>query len=304
MPLDDRHVITRRRSLAVLGAGAAGLWAAGPGSAFARPADGDDYVADAAGACMLTPEQEEGPFYVDLEQVRQDIADGQVGVPLLLEITVVNSQTCKPLRSAAVDIWHCNASGVYSDISSEKTVGETYLRGVQITDRHGQVRFKTIFPGHYSGRTTHIHARIHVASQARAGKLTGGHVAHTGQMFPPEAVYAEVYKLSPYSAETAAIVSHAADRVWGQQHGYEQQMTIRTVGHRLQKGLIGSLTMAVDPAATPALIGATSGNGTGTSGGPPTGTPPTGTLRSGTLRRGTLRRGTLPTGGPPSSPTG
>jgi protocatechuate 3,4-dioxygenase beta subunit len=93
--------------------------------------------------------------------------------------------------------WHCNASGVYPDISSERTIGQTYLRGVQLTDKHGRASFKSIFPGHYSGRTTHIHARIHINSHDTDHKLAGGHICHTGQMFPPEAVYREVYKRRP-----------------------------------------------------------------------------------------------------------
>jgi protocatechuate 3,4-dioxygenase beta subunit len=257
----DDSRMTRRRSLALLGSGAglAALGSAGGLAAvLAPPADGDDYVAQASAACTLTAEQEEGPFYVALEQVRSDIVGGQAGLPLALEITVINSLTCKPLRNAAVDIWHCNASGVYSDISSEGTVGETYLRGVQITDRHGRASFETVFPGHYAGRTTHIHARIHVHSQASGGRIAGGHVAHTGQMFPPDAVYEEVYKLAPYSGDTATIVSHAEDRVWTQQHGSEQQLSVRQVGGQLAKGLVATVTMAVDPSATPALIGASS----------------------------------------------
>jgi protocatechuate 3,4-dioxygenase beta subunit len=153
--------------------------------------EGHDYVAGAARACTLTAEQEEGPFYVAVDDVRENIVLGQTGLPLELTITIISSLTCKPLEHAAVDIWHCNASGVYSDISSESTIGQTYLRGVQFTDKHGQVTFRTVFPGHYSGRTTHIHARIHVASQDSGGKLTGGHISHTGQMFPSDAVNAE-----------------------------------------------------------------------------------------------------------------
>jgi protocatechuate 3,4-dioxygenase beta subunit len=274
----EEKLMTRRRSLALLGAGGTGLWVAGSGlgSAFARSSDGDGYVANAAKACSLTAEQEEGPFYVALDNVREHIVGGQTGIPLELEITIINSRTCKPLKHAAVDIWHCNAEGVYSDISSESTVGETYLRGVQFTDKHGQVKFATIFPGHYSGRTTHIHAKVHVNSADSKGRLTGGHVAHTGQMFPPDAVYTEVYELSPYSTETATVVSHTQDRVWTQQHGDEAQLTMRKQGHRLAKGLVATVTLAVDPKATPALIGATSGGGTTTGGGttPGGGTPP------------------------------
>jgi protocatechuate 3,4-dioxygenase beta subunit len=265
---DPPHLFTRRRSLALLGSTGAGLVALGSGglgAAFARTADGDDHVADAASACTLTAEQEEGPFYVAVDDVRQDIVLGQAGLPLELQVTIINSRTCKPIRHAAVDIWHCNASGVYSDISSENTLGRTYLRGVQFTDAHGRVSFTTIFPGHYAGRTTHIHARIHIASRDATGKLTGGHIAHTGQLFPSDAVNSEVYAFSPYKAETAGVVSHAEDPVWTQQHGGEGLLTVKRRGNRLGRGLLGSVTLAVNPTATPALIGATS---TGT-GGPP-----------------------------------
>jgi protocatechuate 3,4-dioxygenase beta subunit len=273
MATDEKHLITRRRSLALLGSTGAGVWVAGGGigSAFARTSEAHDYVAGAAKACTLTAEQEEGPFYVALDDVRENIVLAQTGVPLELEITIISSLTCKPLKHAAVDIWHCNADGIYSDISSEDTLGKTYLRGVQFTDKHGQVKFKTIFPGHYSGRTTHIHARIHINSRDDSGKLTGGHIAHTGQMFPSDAVNTEVYKLAPYDTETATIVTHSDDRVWTQQHGSESQLKIRKLGNRLGKGLEATVTLAVDPNATPKLIGATSpGSDGGTPPSPPT----------------------------------
>jgi len=130
---NGRQLMTRRRSLGLLGSSGAGLLIAGTsgqfGTALAR-SEGHDYVADAARACTLTAEQEEGPFYVAVDDVREEIALGEAGLPLDLEITVINSGTCKPIKHAAVDIWHCNALGVYSDIGSEQTLGQTYLRGV------------------------------------------------------------------------------------------------------------------------------------------------------------------------------
>jgi protocatechuate 3,4-dioxygenase beta subunit len=264
MPNDPSHLITRRRSLALLGAAGAGVLLgdrfAGHGDAVARVTEGDDHVAAAARACTLTAEQEEGPFYVALERIRHDIVAGQAGLPMELEITLIDSATCKPLRHAAVDIWHCNALGVYSDISSENTFGQSYLRGVQFTDHHGQATFRTIFPGHYTGRTTHIHLRVHIGSARHGQRITGGHVSHTGQLFPPEAVYTEVYRRTPYSGETAAVVTHAADRVWTEQHGSEAQLKITRAGHRLARGLIARVTLGVNPRATPALIGPSSNN--------------------------------------------
>ena len=123
-------------------------------------------------APRLTPEQEEGPYYVALEKIRKNITLGRPGVPLRLRITVVDSKTGKPIPNAACDIWHCDATGVYSDESVESTVGQTWLRGVQLTDVHGVAEFETIYPGHYVGRATHIHVKVHVGG-AKAGRLLG-----------------------------------------------------------------------------------------------------------------------------------
>jgi protocatechuate 3,4-dioxygenase beta subunit len=65
-------------------------------------------------SCVFNPEQEEGPYYVDRELLRSDITEGKVGVPLRVRITVVNAKTCAPIPNAALDIWHCDAGGVYS----------------------------------------------------------------------------------------------------------------------------------------------------------------------------------------------
>jgi protocatechuate 3,4-dioxygenase beta subunit len=255
----EKHLMTRRRSLAVFGAAGAGLLAGGTsgrwGSALAHPSDGDDYVANAASACTLTAEQELGPYYVGLDRVRSDVILGQAGVPLELEISLINTRTCKPLRDAAVDIWSCNASGIYSDISAEGTFGYNYLRGVQITDRHGQVNFRTLFPCHYAGRTTHIHLRVHIGFTVDGSTITGGHISHTGQMFPSQAVYSEVYQLAPYKSETATIVNHDEDRVWTTQDGYQALMKITQLGSRLKQGLKATVTLGVNPQATPAVVG-------------------------------------------------
>jgi protocatechuate 3,4-dioxygenase beta subunit len=61
----------------------------------------------------------------------------------------------KPIHSAAVDIWHCDAGGLYSDESSNGTAGQTFLRGVQLTNKKCYATYKTVYPGHYTGRATH-----------------------------------------------------------------------------------------------------------------------------------------------------
>lgn len=120
--------------------------------------------------CVLNPEQEEGPYYYDGTIVRSNIAETQVGVPLQLLITVVDTNTCDPLAGAAVDVWHCDASGVYSHVVngaiSTSSNGTIWLRGVQLADSTGLVTFYTVYPGWYSGRATHIHVKVHIGGSA------------------------------------------------------------------------------------------------------------------------------------------
>jgi hypothetical protein len=92
----------------------------------------------------------------------------------------------------------------------------------------------------------------HTGATDSKGKLTGGHVAHTGNVFPTEAVNTAVYKLSPYKADTAAIVPQARDFVYSGQHGSTARMKVTKAGNQLTKGLVGRITVAVDPTASPA----------------------------------------------------
>ncbi|MFD8718670.1 intradiol ring-cleavage dioxygenase [Streptomyces sp. NPDC059629] len=113
--------MTRRT---VLAAGSVAVTAVGVGSAFAAsgPAvaeDGagalDSTASASEGACYkLTSELVEGPYYIDADKLRRDVTEDQEGIPLLLTLKVIDAETCRPLRNAAVDIWHCNASGIYS----------------------------------------------------------------------------------------------------------------------------------------------------------------------------------------------
>jgi protocatechuate 3,4-dioxygenase beta subunit len=145
------NFLNRREALrAALGAGAGAVLLGGPRILRAGGAE----EAMAAATCTLTPEQEEGPFYVALERIRSNITGGRTGVPLRLRIIVIDSSTCKRIKGAAVDIWHADAVGHYSDIAREGTVGQTWLRGVQLTDSHGRATFTTIYPGSYTGRRT------------------------------------------------------------------------------------------------------------------------------------------------------
>jgi protocatechuate 3,4-dioxygenase beta subunit len=114
-------------------------------------------------SCPLTPRQTEGPFYFDPRLVRRDIREGRPGVPLRLRLQVVRAADCAAEGRARVDVWHCDAAGAYSGYDSERTSGEAWLRGTQMTDAEGVVAFETLFPGWYRGRATHIHCKAWIA---------------------------------------------------------------------------------------------------------------------------------------------
>jgi protocatechuate 3,4-dioxygenase beta subunit len=274
-----RPGLTRRRLLQ--NAGVLGLTAAVGGSVGAGPgiaAVSSAVALATASSLTLTPEQEEGPFYVAIEKIRKNITLGRTGVPLHLKIKL-EDVSGNPIQGAACDIWQCDASGVYSDESSESTVGQTWLRGVQFTDAHGLAEFTTIYPGHYAGRTTHVHVKVHVAGKASGSTYSGGHVAHTGQLLFNDLITSEVYQLAPYTSDTATRVLNNSDRVYEDQGGSKSVLKLTKLGSTVADGFLGAVTLIVNPKATPALIGATSSGSGGSTGAPggTGGTPPSGT---------------------------
>lgn len=229
--------------------------AVGAGNALA----GMGVLAVGAAALSLTPEQEEGPYYVALEKIRKNITLGRPGVPLKLRMTIVSSVTGKPIRNAACDIWHCDASGVYSGESVESTVGQTWLRGVQLTDANGLAAFETIYPGHYVGRATHIHVKVHIGGTKTGTSYSGGHVSHTGQLMFDDAISSEVFALAPYSSDTDARTLDSGDRVYTEQGGKRSLLKLTKLGSTLAQGYLGVIALSVDPGATPAAIGVAGG---------------------------------------------
>jgi protocatechuate 3,4-dioxygenase beta subunit len=247
-PSDGIQVPMRRREMMALSAGALASVAL-----YACGADEDEVARSAAEKapatpdCVLTPEQEEGPFHIDLAQVRQNIVEDRPGVPLALALTVVDADSCEPIRDAAVDIWHCDALGVYSGEPSEGSEGETYLRGIQLTDGSGLAEFATVYPGQYPGRTTHIHAKVHLGGRQRGGTYSRGHVSHTGQLFTSDRRDAEVFALPPYNRNTAATVSRNADGVFRDQGGASSVLALARAGDSLARdGIRARATLGVN----------------------------------------------------------
>ena len=162
---DETERLTRRGSLLRLAGLAA---AAGGGAAWkldSAEAAGSGPLAVSSGAvtCVLTPELTEGPFYVAGEKIRRDVSEGKPGTPLLLNLRVLAASTCRVVRNASVEIWHCDAGGVYSGAVAGNS-GTNFLRGMQKTNRLGIATFKTIYPGWYQGRAVHIHVKVHIGA--------------------------------------------------------------------------------------------------------------------------------------------
>jgi protocatechuate 3,4-dioxygenase beta subunit len=157
-----------------------------------------------AAACVLTPAETEGPYYFDAGQLRSNIAEVRAGTPLRLQLAVVSAGICGAIKDAVVDIWHCDASGLYSGYASQRTDGETFLRGLQVTDASGRAEFTTIYPGWYQGRTVHVHLKVHLDART----------ALTSQLYFPEAVTDEVYSRAPYAARGVRTTRNSSDSLY------------------------------------------------------------------------------------------
>jgi protocatechuate 3,4-dioxygenase beta subunit len=181
--------LDRRRTLAALSGCAATL--ALP-AAWAQPA-----------SCVVTADSGDGPFYFDPKLVRSDVTSGRIGAPLDIAVQVTRARDCAPLAGARVDLWQADAVGLYSGyrdqpavggIPTEPTVGATFLRGTQLADSDGWVRFKTIYPSWYGGRTPHVHFKV----------LLGAQETVTSQIFFDDEINTEVFEhWDPYREHVA-----------------------------------------------------------------------------------------------------
>jgi protocatechuate 3,4-dioxygenase beta subunit len=175
-------------------------------------------------SCVVRPEQTEGPYFVDEQLNRSDIrvepSDGSMkeGAPLTLAFVVsqIADAVCSPLAGAAVDVWHCDALGVYSGVTDPgfDTAGQTWLRGYQVTDENGRVEFASIYPGWYSGRTVHIHFKIRTSTPDNQS------YEFTSQLFFDEALTDQVHAREPYAAKGQRDTLNSSDGIY--QNGGDQ----------------------------------------------------------------------------------
>lgn len=169
-------------------------------------------------ACIVSPALTEGPYFVDEQLNRSDIridpSDNLVKAGVLLQLTLraytVNNSACTPLAGAIFDIWHCDALGLYSDVQSEGTAGQKFLRGYQTTDATGTVQFTTIYPGWYTGRAVHIHFKL------RSDLTTNPSYEFTSQFFFDDTLSDQVFTQSPYASKGTRNTRNSQDSIYAQ----------------------------------------------------------------------------------------
>ncbi|KAH6689780.1 Intradiol ring-cleavage dioxygenase [Plectosphaerella plurivora] len=271
-------------------------------------------------SCILSPETTAGPYYIIGEPHRSNVIESQYceGVPVFLEVQYVDITTCDPVPSVAVDHWSCNATGIYSGISTNGNyaangLNSTYLRGVQITDHDGVAQFETIFPGHYEGRATHTHLLAHMnATLMPNGTISvwDAPVTHIGQLFYPEDLRNAVEELAPYNTNTQAVTTNDED-MWSivaADAAFDPFPQFVYLGDSLQDGLFAWIQIGVNASADysedeyygvagyldseggHALDSGIGGGGGGGNGTGPGGAGPSGAMPS----------GAMPSGAPPS----
>lgn len=295
----SRARVTRRRALAAggtvaLGALLAGCGLGGSGGGTTNGAvdvtttDGgtatvtptttaaDDVAAklDAIHTCQLTSEETQGPYWFDVDSIRSDVREDRPGTRLDLALRVQDVTGCSaggaatPVADCVVEIWHCDAGGVYSGFEvgstgpggggapggggpggsgsgsggGEESDGSysegvtqatpqddgTFLRGAQVAGADGIVRFTTIFPGWYSGRTVHIHLKVHID---RTNVLTT-------QLYFEEDVITGAYRVSPYSDRPDRDVMNDQDNIFDE----SGMLTIEAT----DDGYLGLINLGID----------------------------------------------------------
>ncbi len=202
--------LSRRHAIVLLGATGA-VWLMGCHRSQAA-------TGVSSSPCVVRPKQTEGPYFVDerlhRSDIRSDPANGRIkaGTPLTLTLQVMrlNSNGCFPLPGAQVDLWQCDAEGVYSDVDdpSFNTLGQQFLRGYQVTNTRGEAQFLTIYPGWYPIRTVHIHFKVRTAA------IAGRHFEFTSQLYFPDELTDRVHTALPYSSKGRRRVRNPRDFIF------------------------------------------------------------------------------------------
>jgi protocatechuate 3,4-dioxygenase beta subunit len=178
--------------------------------------------ADFGGAqqCTMLKDSLEGPFFFCTNPGVADIARGQPGAPLVIALRAINAATCQPIADAVIDVWHCDAKGLYSgqNLAVDEPLKETshtppanddrHCRGALRTDADGIAEFRSIYPGYYVERAIHIHFKVHIGNRAFL----------TNQALLPEPDNAAALSMAPYNMpRKGKRITNAQEADWGLQ---------------------------------------------------------------------------------------
>jgi len=235
--------------------------------------------------CVLSPEVTQGPYYhTEGHPIRQNMAEWQTGLLFLMDIGVIDVETCEPLPNVLIDLWHANATGYYAGhptpyphLTDERPqrggkrsglltrfprtiVEETWLRAAWPTDQNGVVQFTSIFPGFYTGRATHIHVKAHTQWVTHPNDtFTTNNLIYTGQLFVPDQINIEVDKLHPYT-DNPLFFGTAEGRTRNEKdslnifpdsyaNAFNPTFDIHKLNGVLSQGLIGYMTLGLNKSA-------------------------------------------------------
>lgn len=224
--------------------------------------DTDSSILFGNSTCILSPEGEIGPFWVKGELVREDIVDDEPGVVNYMHAQFIDINTCEPVPELYWDVWNCNSTGIYSGVQDDSNgngddasnLDNTALRGIQKTDEDGVAVFKSLFPGHYSGRATHVHVVAHVnATLLLNDTLTGGSVSHIGQLFFDQDLITQVEATYPYNTNDVDITLNSADRIFSIEttdNDSDPVFEYVFLGDDISDGIFSWLTIGIDTSAS------------------------------------------------------
>ncbi|KAL3493357.1 Intradiol ring-cleavage dioxygenase [Aspergillus germanicus] len=272
------------------------------------------------GSCVLAEDVTQGPYYVSGELIRNNLVEDQEGVPLYLDIQLIDSNSCEPVPDVYIDFWHCNSTGVYSGVvasgngnsNDESNLDSTFLRGLQRTDTLGVASFHSLFPGHYTGRATHIHVLSHPANNTNVNRnnetvtdIYSSKSSHVGQIFFDQDLITAVESVEPYASNTQELTLNADDSILLQELNSDIDPFVHytLVGDDISEGVFAWITVVIDssvssdvsPAAYYTEEGGVENENSGMGGGPGGGSGgPGGEMPSGGVPSG------VPTGVPPS----
>ncbi|KAI0529996.1 aromatic compound dioxygenase [Xylaria digitata] len=243
-------------------------------------------------SCVLTPEVTQGPYYVGGEYIRRNIIEDQEGIDTIIDYQIIDVDTCDPVPNVYLEMWHCNATGVYSgivasgngDSSDETNIDNTWLRGIQVSDSDGVVQFESIFPGHYTSRAIHIHLMVHTNATVYANGTLGNEVSasHVGQSFFDQSLISAVEATAPYNTNTQELTVNADDSILAEEtatEGVDPFHEYTLIGDSISDGIFAWMAFGINAtqvqSITPAAFYYAEGgvenenSGSGMGGGPP-----------------------------------